>query len=85
MNVEGVKRSSPSLPLDVHWGHFAYCNYLDRHPNCRVRAGDNLIFVFGHFPRELTAIPLGISFPDPGSHVLRIDVYNQKNKSDPVE
>jgi len=32
--------------------------------------------MFGHFPRELAAIPLGIFTPDPGSRLLRIGDCN---------
>jgi len=64
MNVDAVKQKGPRLPLDVHWGHFAYCKYLDKHPRYRVTEGDVLIFMVGHFPRELTAIPLGVFTPE---------------------
>jgi len=55
MNVEEVKLREPSLPLDVHWDHFAYSRFLERHPSYSVSEGDILIFLIGHFPRELTA------------------------------
>jgi len=45
-----------------------------------VTKGDVLIFLVGHLPRELTAIPLGIFTPDPGSHLLRIGVYNPETR-----
>jgi len=55
MNVEEVKQRGPILPLD--WGHFTYCKYSDRHPNCSVTERDILIFMVGHFPREIIAFP----------------------------
>jgi len=70
----------PSLPLYIYWGHFAYCKFLDRHPSYRVTQGDVLIFMVGHFPRELTAIPLCVFTPEPDSHLLRIGVYNQETR-----
>jgi len=57
MNVEEVKLRGPSLPLDVHWGHFAYSRFLERHSSYSVAEGDVLIFLIGHFPRE-SAMPL---------------------------
>jgi len=39
MNAEEVKLRGPSLPLDVHWGHFAYSRFLERHPSYRVTEG----------------------------------------------
>jgi len=75
MNVEEVKRIRPSFPQDIHWGHFAYCKYLRRHSNYKVKEGDVLIFIVGHFPTELTATPLGIFTPDAVSHLLRVGIY----------
>jgi len=80
MNVEKVKLRGPSLPMDIHWGHFAYCRFLDRHPSYGVTEADVLIFIVGHFPRELTAIPLGGFTPDPDSHLLRIGVNNPETR-----
>jgi len=80
MNVEEVKLREPSLPLDVHWDHFAYSRFLERHPSYSVSEGDILIFLIGHFPRELTAIPLCVFTPKPESHLLRIGVYNPETK-----
>jgi len=70
----------PSLPLDVHWGHFAYSRFLKRHPSYSVTEGDVLIFLIGHFPRELTAIPLCVFTPKLESLLLRIGVYNSETK-----
>ena len=49
---------------------------MSQHPNYRVTEGNILIFMVGHFPKQLTAIPLGIFAPDPGSQFLRVGVFN---------
>ena len=77
MNIEEVKLRGPSLPLDVHWGHFAYSRFLEIHSSYSVAEGDVLIFLIGHFPRELTAIPFT---PKPESLLLRIGAYNPETK-----
>ena len=80
MNVEEVKLRGPSLPLDIHWGHFAYSRFLERHPGYSVTEGDVLIFIIGHFPRELAAVPLCVFTPKPESQLLRIVVFNPETK-----
>jgi len=80
MNVEEVKLRGPSFPLDVHWGYFAYSRFLKRHPNYIVTKGDVSIFLIGHFPRELTAIPLCVFTPKPESQLVRIGVFNPETK-----
>jgi len=80
MNVEEVKLREPSLPLDVHWGHFAYSTFLERHPSNRVTERVVLIFMIGHFPRELTAISLCVFTPKPELQLLRVGFYNPETK-----
>jgi len=58
MNLEEVKRVGPSYPWDIHWTYYAYCKYLDKHPEYEIGEGDILIFVVGRFPDDLSAIPL---------------------------
>jgi len=65
LNVEEIKRKGRSLPQDIHWGHLAYCMYLGKHTDYKITEGDILIFVVGHFPVELTSIPLEQCFSTP--------------------
>jgi len=55
MNVEEVKLRGPSLHLDVHWGHFAHSRFLEKN-GYSVTERDVVIFIIGHFRRELTAV-----------------------------
>jgi len=45
-----------------------------------VTKGGVLIFLIGHFPRELTTIPLCVFTPKPVSQLLRIGVFNPETK-----
>ena len=39
-----------------------------------------LIFIIGHFPRELTAVPLCVFTPKQESELLQIGVFNPETK-----
>jgi len=75
MNFAGA---SPSL--DAHWGQIANDKFLKSHPDYRVSQGDVLVFLIGHFPLELTGIPLCIFTPSKNSQLLLIGAYNTETR-----
>jgi len=74
MNV-GAPLASPN----TYWGQIAYDKYLGAHPDYRVKRGDVLIFLFGRFPIEYTAIHLCVFTPSRNSELLLLGYYNPCN------